>query len=105
MSTNWSQLAEQLRFVRAQNEVSIALRRGETELAPQPMRIEYVGRHHYRLQTEAARDEQTYVYILGEKDMDIQPEDRLTFDGHLIRVEFIQINRLAATIAEGIVLE
>ena len=105
MSTNWYQLAEQLRFVRAQNEVSIALRRGETTLVSQPMRIEEMGRFGYRMQSEAGRQGQIKVYILGEPDMDIQPEDRLTYGNHLIKVEFIQPNRLAATIAEGTVLE
>jgi hypothetical protein len=69
------------------------------------MRIEYAGLRAYRLQSDAAREAQQAMFILGEPDMDIQPEDRLTYDGKLMRVVFIQPNRLAATIAEAIAVE
>jgi hypothetical protein len=69
------------------------------------MRIEYAGLRAYRLQSDAAREAQQAMFILGEPDMDIQAEDRLTYDGRLMRVVFIQPNRLAATIAEAIAVE
>jgi hypothetical protein len=94
-----------MRKIRARNEVSLAIRRGETTEAAQLMRIEYAGARGFRLQSDAARAANQAVFILGEPDMDIQNEDRLTYDGRLIRVVFIQLNRLAATIAEGVVEE
>lgn len=102
---NWTAMANDLRAIRAENEVSLAIRRGSTTLAEQPMRIEYAGGRASRLQSDAARQAAQAVVILGEPDMDIQPEDRLTYDGHRIKVVFVQMNRLAATIAEGVVEE
>ena len=94
-----------LRKIRARNEVSLAIRRGETTLTAQPMRIEYAGLRGFRLQSQAAREVQQAMVVLGEPDMDIQSEDRLTYNGILMKVVFIQPNRLAATIAEAIAVE
>lgn len=105
MAFDWTQAANDMRAIRAENEVSLALRRATSTLGAQSMRIEYAGARGYRLQSDAARAAQQAVFILGEPDMNIQPEDRLTFDGHVIRVVFVQPNRLAATIAEAVVDE
>lgn len=94
-----------LRAIRARNEVSLAIRRGSATLTAQDMRIEYAGSRGFRLQSDAAREAQQAVFILGEHDMDIAADDRLTYDGHLIKIVFIQPNRLAGTIAEGVVEE
>jgi len=70
------------------------------------MRIEIVGWAKAPiLQSEAARAATKPVVILGEYDMDIQGEDRLTYNGMLIKVVFIQPNKIGGTIAEGIVEE
>jgi hypothetical protein len=81
------------------------IRRGDATVSAQLMRIEYAGARGFRLQSDAARAATQAVFILGEYNMDIQPEDRLTYDGHLIKVVFIQVNRLVGTIAEGVVEE
>ncbi len=94
-----------LRKIRARNEVSLAIRRGETTLTAQPMRIEYAGVRGFRLQSDAARAAEQAVFILGEPDMDIRAEDRLTYQSKLIKVVFIQVERQFATIAEGVVEE
>jgi hypothetical protein len=69
------------------------------------MRIEYTGARGFFMQSDAARAAKQACFILGEPNMDIAVDDRLTYDGKLIRVVFVQLNRLAATIAEGIVEE
>jgi hypothetical protein len=102
---NFTAMQAQLRAIRAENEESITLRRGDITLAAQDMRIEYAGRQSARMQSDAARQAQQAVVILGEPDMDIAVEDRLTYDGRRIKVVFVQPNRLAATIAEGVVEE
>jgi hypothetical protein len=94
-----------MRKIRARNEVSLAIRRGGMSLDEQPMRIEYAGARGFKLESDAARNAQQAVFILGEPDMDIQRDDRLTYHGHLINVVFIQLNRNAATIAEGVIEE
>jgi hypothetical protein len=45
------------------------------------------------------------VVILGEKDMDIAREDRLTVNGQVYRVVFVQPNREACTIAEAVIVQ
>jgi len=101
---DWDAIANDLRAVRAENEVSVAIRRGETTLSAQDMRIEYAGSRGFRLQSDAARQAAQAVFILGEPDMDIEVDDRLTYGGILYQVVFVQPNRLAATIAEAIAI-
>jgi hypothetical protein len=105
MSFDWAQAQKDLRAIRADNEVSVALRRGSTTLTAQATRIEYAGARGWRLQSDAARSAQQAVFILGEPDMNVAIEDRLTYGGILFRVVFIQPNRLAATIAEAVAVE
>ncbi|HLE92665.1 MAG TPA: hypothetical protein VI753_16060 [Anaerolineales bacterium] len=102
---NWDQIADDMRAIRAENEVSLAIRRGASMLTAQPMRIEYAGSRGFRLQSDAARAAQQAVFILGEPDMDIAVGDRLTYTNILLQVVFIQPNRLACTIAEAIAVE
>jgi hypothetical protein len=94
---------DRLRAIRARDEVSLVIRRGATNLASQAMRIVMAGPRGARLQSDAARAATQAVFILGEYNMDIQPEDRLTYESHLIKVVFIQLNRTVGTIAEGII--
>jgi len=94
-----------MRKIRARNEVSLVIRRGDSSLSAQAMRIEYAGVRGFRLQSDAARAANQAVFVLGEPDMDIAVDDRLTYDSHVIKVVFIQVNRLAATIAEAVVEE
>ena len=101
---NASFYQERMRKIRARNEVSIAIRRGDATLAAQLMRIEYAGSRGTRLQSDAARQAQQAVFILGEPDMDIKVDDRLTYGGVLFQVVFVQPNRLAATIAEAVAI-
>lgn len=105
MDFDWTQAAADMREIRAENEVSLAIRRGSSTLTAQLMRIEYAGSRGFRLQSDAARAAKQAVFILGEPDMNIQTDDRLTFDGHVIEVVFVQPNRRAATIAEAVVVE
>src|SRR3989304_10301983 len=102
---NWPQIADDMRAIRAENEVSLAIRRGASTLTAQSMRIEYAGPRSSRLQSDAARSAQQAMFILGEPDMDIAVGDRLTYPDILLQVVFIQPNRLACTIAEAIAVE
>lgn len=102
---NTSFYRERLRIIRGRNEVELQLRRGETALTAQPMRIELAGGRAFRLQSDAARAAQQPMFILGEHDMNIAIDDRLTYNGILMKVVFIQPNRLAGTIAEAVAVE
>lgn len=96
---------DRLRIIRARNEVELQIRRGVTTLTPQPMRIEYAGSRGTKLQSDAARAAQQAVFILGEFDMDIAVDDRLTYNEILLQVVFIQPNRIGGTIAEAVAVE
>lgn len=105
MAFDWDQAKVDIREIRAENEASVVLRRNNTSLTAQPMRIEITGTRGFRVQSDAARESRQAVVILGEPDMDIAMEDRLTYLGILYRVVFIQPNRLACTIAEAVAVE
>src|SRR5688572_13317744 len=79
MAFDWTQAANDMRAIRAENEVSVAIRRGDSTLSAQLMRIEYAGTRGFRLQSDAARQANQAVFILGEPDMNILPEDRLNY--------------------------
>lgn len=99
---NWTAIAEDMRRIRAENEVSVVIRRGGTSLAAQAMRIELAGGRAFSLVSDAARQAKTAMFILGEPDMDIEVDDRLNYQGVLLQVVFIQPERHAFTIAEAV---
>ena len=105
MTFNWTASAEDMRAIRRDNEVSLAIRRAESTLSAQLMRIEIAGSRAMMAMSDAARSAKQAAYILGEPDMNIAVGDRLTHTGILLEVVFIQPNRLAATIAEAVVVE
>lgn len=105
MAIDWSSIADDMRKIRAENEVSLVIRRGASSLTAQAMRIELAGGRGFKLQSDAARAAQTAMFVLGEPDMNIAVDDRLTYQGILLQVVFIQPNRLAFTIAEAVAVE
>lgn len=105
MTFNWTASAEEMRAIRKDNEVSLAIRRNETTLSAQLMRIEIAGSRAMMTMSDAARAAKQAAFILGEPDMNIVKDDRLTYNGILLQVVFVQPNRLAATIAEAVVVE
>jgi hypothetical protein len=102
---DWTMSAEDMRAIRKDNEVSLAIRRNETILSAQLMRIEIVGSRAMMAMSDAARQAKQAAFILGEPNMDVAIDDRLTYNGILLQVVFVQPNRLAATIAEAMVVE
>lgn len=102
---NWTQIEKDMRKIRAENEKSVVLRRNNTPLTAQLMRIEITGTRGFQVQSDAAREARQAVVILGEKNMDIAREDRFTENGDVYRVVFIQPNREACTIAEAVVVQ
>lgn len=102
---NWDEIEADMDAIREENEVSLAIRRGATTLAAQSMRIEIAGARAMSLMSEAARQAEQPVYILGKKDMDIAINDRMNYGDVLLRVVFVQPNRQACTIAEAVVIQ
>lgn len=102
---NWAKIEKDMRKIRAENEVSIVLRRAGAALTAQSMRVEITGTRGFQVQSDAAREARQAVVVLGEKDMDIKREDRFTINGLVYRVVFIQPNRQACTLAEAVLVE
>lgn len=105
MTFNWTASANDMRAIRKDNESSIALRRGESTLTAQLMRVEIAGTRAMMMMSDAARQAEQAAFILGEPDMDIAVEDRFTHSGILFEVAFVQPNRLACTIAEAVAVK
>lgn len=98
-------MEDDLTAIRLENEKMIALRRGNSTLSAQSMRVEIAGTRAFRLQSDAARESRQAVFILAAKTADIALEDRFTLDEQVYRVVFVQPNKTAATIAEGVLVE
>lgn len=94
-AADWTAMAADLADVRADNQVSITLRRGATSLAAQNVRIAGAGRQAAQSagsEMEAGIFEMT---ILGGTTLDIQPADRFTVNGVLYEVSALAANELA----------
>jgi hypothetical protein len=99
-------MATDLAAVRAENQVSITLRRGGSSLEAQPVRIARMPSQGRVSTGELTQESRGRVVVLGGTDLDIQPDDRFTdADGALYRVVLVRPNRRAAVIAEAEVIE
>jgi len=91
--------------VRGDNEVSIVLRRGNTELAGQPVRIAGKGYSGKRSQSDGAREVTDMVVVSGGTAFDVAIDDRFTHAGDLYRISYIRPNRRAGVTAEAVIVE
>lgn len=98
---DWELMRNLAAQVRADRPVTVDIRRGETTLDPQDVRVEAVGRGS-RLQSDAARESNAAVVIFGAQDLDVAVDDRLTVDGVLYRVVFVAVDRDIDTQAEAV---
>jgi hypothetical protein len=103
-ANDWELMRALAANVRADRSVTVDIRRGETVLDPQDVRIEAVSRG-FRLQSDAAREANSAVVIFGAMDLNIAVEDRLTVDDVLYRVVFVSVNRDIDTQAEAVGVE
>lgn len=102
---DWAVVEAWMIELRQQNEQSIALRRGNSTLAAQPMRVERSGVRAQDAQSTGAAEQRETVSILGGKALNIAVDDRFTVGGVLYRVEFVHPNRNACTHAAGVAVE
>jgi hypothetical protein len=103
---DWAQMQADLAAVRVDNEVSITIRRGNTTLPAQTVRVARAGGAQGREQdSEGAQQVVGRVVVLGPTTFDVAPGDRFTLDENLYEVAFVRPNRRAAMIAEAEVIE
>ncbi len=102
---DWDAMAADRALVRADNPVSVVLRRGDATLGAQTVRIAgkgYAGSRNSSGNTAEARGT---VVISGAVDFDVQIDDRFTHAGKLYRVIYIRPNTRAGVTAEAMLEE
>lgn len=101
-AVDWERQRADLMAIRGDNAVSIVIRRGNTTLAAQTVRIARKGVGRSRRQGgEGVTEAAGAVTMLGDIDFNIQVDDRFTVAGILYRVSFVYPNKRAATQAEA----
>ena len=82
--------------VMGDNEASITIRRdvggSTTTLDPQTVRIERTRSRARQLNGDKSEEARTQIVVEGDIDLDIQKDDRFTYNGDLYRVSFRRPN-------------
>ncbi len=94
-----------LMAMRGDHVVSIVLRRGETTLAAQNVRIARVARHGMPVMNGQTEENRGQALIMGDVDLDVQAHDRFTYNNVLYRIVMVRPNRTVMTVAEAVVVE
>ncbi len=100
-----AQITGDLVEVRQDNETLVAIRRGDTTLPPQPVRIARMGAAAQQKNTTGAQESRQRVLVLGSPTFNVAVGDRFNTSTELYQVTFIRPNRLAAVIAEAEAIE
>lgn len=95
-----TQMQADLAAVRGDNEVQIVIRRGQTTLAAQRVRVARMSPGAKR-DDAAVREARGQVVLMGGLTLDVQLDDRFTLSGVLYRVSFVRPNRTVAVMAEA----
>ena len=91
--------------VMGDNEVSITIRRGPTTLAEQTVRIERTRSRARQLNGDKSEEARTQIVVMGDTTLDIQKDDRFTYNGGLYRVSFLRPNTQISVQAEAELIE
>ena len=87
------------------NDTSITIRRGGSELAAQTVRLAGAGRASTRRDSEGGQEARGSVIVCGSASLDIAVDDRFTANGVLYRVTYVRPSRLFGIIAEAQVVQ
>ena len=91
------------------NTASIVIRRdsggSSTELAAQTVRIERTRSRARQLNSIKSEEGRTQIVVVGDTTLDIQKDDRFTYDGNLYRVSFVRPNTQINVQAEAELIE
>lgn len=99
---DWTQMAADLALVRADNEISIVIRRGGSTLAAQGVRVARLAGAPSTRDSAGGQQVTGRVVVLGSTSFDVEVGDRFN-DGAdvLYEVTFVRPNRRAGVIAEA----
>lgn len=99
-----ARMRSELKSIIDDRPVSIVIRRGETSLAAQTVRIARVGRGA-RVVSGQGEEKRADVLAMGDTTFDVQPGDQFTDEGTLYQVMFVRPNRDAMVVAEAIAVQ
>lgn len=101
MTTADSAEIERIRAeMRSDRLSNIVLRRGETTLESQEVRIARLSSGS-RFRSESGAESRGGVLISGAPDMNVALDDRFTIDQNVYRIKFVRPNRDTGTQAEA----
>jgi hypothetical protein len=102
---DWLRMQADLAAIRGDNEIDIEIRRGDSTLPSQPVRIARTASGRVQ-RGEGTRQSEGRAVVLGGTDFDVQPGDRFTDPaGNLYEIVFVRPNRRAAVVAEANMIE
>ena len=105
-SDDLAQMQTDLAAVRGDREESITIRRGDSTLGAQNVRIARVRGSGRRVDSDRGQEIRGQVIVMGGVDLDIAPGDRFNDgEGDLYRVVFVRPNQSAAVTAEAEIVE
>jgi hypothetical protein len=87
------------------NQTSIAIRRGSTTLPTQNVRIERKAGGSREVKSPGGEESRAAIVVLGGITLDIQKDDRFTYNEQLYRVLFVRPNKQVCTQAEAELVE
>ena len=95
--------------VMGDNETSITIRRdvdgSTTTLDAQTVRIERTRSRARQLSGDKSEEARTQIVVMGDTTLDIQKDDRFTYNGDLYRVSFLRPNTQISVQAEAELIE
>lgn len=98
-SLDKARMRADLKAIRDDRPASIVIRRRETELGEQTVRIARVGRGMRALSGQG-REMRADALAMGDETLDIKTGDRFTNEGTLYEVVFVRPNRDEMVVAE-----
>lgn len=105
-SADLAAMRSDLLAVRGDNPVSVVIRRGNTTLTAQTVRVSTRGRMTAQRRTgQGATETTNLITVLGDIGLNIQPDDRFTLSGILYRVTFVHPNRRVRIEAQATAVE
>lgn len=104
--TDRQQMQSDLLRIQQDNEVEIKVRRGQTTLPIQKVRIAKGGGGQAgRSDSQGIQAILSFVTVLGPVDLDLRPGDRFTTGSSVYEVRSLHPNRMVATIAEATLIQ
>lgn len=104
-AADFTQMQANLLEIIGDHSDSITIRRGETTIAAQSVRIERTGGTGNLKDSDFSEERQGSIVVVGGISLDIQIGDRFTVSNQLFRVTFVRSNAQIGKQAEAELVE